>query len=247
MAQSGFTPISVYHSSTPTAQPLAANLVAGELAINTADGKLFYKDSGGAVQVIASQASTSSTFSAGTTGLTPATATSGAVTLAGTLNIANGGTGQITASAAFNALSPITTTGDLIVGTGTNTAGRLAVGASGYVLTSNGTTSSWAATGPSGATLNETSGVGPYYIVGSSGYSGNLLNAYVDTGISYNASTGDTTSPQFVASNGLLENASTVNTSYTIAAGNNAISVGPVTVASGKAVTVSSGQRWVIL
>jgi hypothetical protein len=37
-----------------------------------------------------------SSFSAGTTGLTPATATSGAVTLAGTLNPANGGTGANT-------------------------------------------------------------------------------------------------------------------------------------------------------
>lgn len=37
-----------------------------------------------------------STFSAGTTGLTPASATSGAVTLAGTLNPANGGTGANT-------------------------------------------------------------------------------------------------------------------------------------------------------
>jgi hypothetical protein len=36
------------------------------------------------------------TFSGGTTGLTPATATTGAVTLAGTLNVANGGTGANT-------------------------------------------------------------------------------------------------------------------------------------------------------
>jgi len=61
----------------------------------------------------------------------------------GTLGIANGGTGQITASAAFNALSPITTTGDLILGTGANTAGRLGIGSNGYVLTSDGTTASW--------------------------------------------------------------------------------------------------------
>jgi len=59
--------------------------------------------------------------------------------------IANGGTGQTTASAAFNALSPVTSTGDLILGTGVNSAGRLAIGANGYVLTSNGTTASWAA------------------------------------------------------------------------------------------------------
>jgi hypothetical protein len=52
MAQSGFTPIKIYSSATTTNVPLAANLAAGELAINTADGKLFYKDSGGVVQVI---------------------------------------------------------------------------------------------------------------------------------------------------------------------------------------------------
>lgn len=61
----------------------------------------------------------------------------------GTLPIGNGGTGQITASAAFNALSPITTAGDLILGTGVNTAGRLGIGTNGQVLTSNGTTASW--------------------------------------------------------------------------------------------------------
>ena len=92
------------------------------------------------------------TISFGSTGLTPATATSGAVTVAGTLAIANGGTGQTTASAAFNALSPITTTGDLILGNGTNSATRLAIGANTYVLTSNGTTASWAAPASGGVT-----------------------------------------------------------------------------------------------
>jgi hypothetical protein len=67
----------------------------------------------------------------------------------GTLPIGNGGTGQTTASTAFNALSPITTVGDLILGTGTNTAGRLAIGANTHVLTSDGTTASWQAV-PSG-------------------------------------------------------------------------------------------------
>jgi hypothetical protein len=63
----------------------------------------------------------------------------------GTLPILNGGTGQTTASAAFNALSPITTAGDLIIGNGANSATRLAIGANTYVLTSNGTTASWQA------------------------------------------------------------------------------------------------------
>lgn len=85
-----------------------------------------------------------SSFSAGTTGLTPSTATSGAVTLGGTLAIANGGTGQTTKAPAFNALSPITTTGDLIIGNGSNSATRLGIGTNAQVLTSNGTTATWA-------------------------------------------------------------------------------------------------------
>lgn len=52
MAQTGFTPIQLYFSSTATNAPLAANLANGELAINITDGKLFYKDNANAVQVI---------------------------------------------------------------------------------------------------------------------------------------------------------------------------------------------------
>jgi len=74
MAATSFTPISLYYSSTTTNVPTAGNLVAGELAINTADGKLFYKDSGGVVQTLATK--TAATFP-NVNG-----ATSGAVTLA---------------------------------------------------------------------------------------------------------------------------------------------------------------------
>lgn len=146
MAASGFTPIQLYYSTTAAATPVAGNLSNGELAINITDGKLYYKDNGGVVKLLASNAATTnvSTISFGSTGLTPSTATSGAVTVAGTLAVANGGTGQTTASAAFNALSPITNTGDLIIGNGTNSATRLGIGSNGTVLTSNGTTASWA-------------------------------------------------------------------------------------------------------
>jgi hypothetical protein len=57
MAQTNFTPISLYYSATSTNVPTAGNLVAGELAINTADGKLFYKDSAGVVQTMATKGS----------------------------------------------------------------------------------------------------------------------------------------------------------------------------------------------
>jgi hypothetical protein len=61
--------------------------------------------------------------------------------------IANGGTGQTTAAAAFNALSPITSTYDLIIGNGTNSATRLGIGTANQVLSVNsaGTAVLWAA------------------------------------------------------------------------------------------------------
>jgi len=83
-------------------------------------------------------------------------AIAGSQITSGTVAIANGGTGQSTASAGFNALSPITTTGDLIIGNGTNSATRLAIGANTYVLTSNGTTASWQA--PSSAVTTFSAG-----------------------------------------------------------------------------------------
>ena len=53
MAQTNYTPIQLYYSTTAAAVPTSGNLADGELAINTNDGKLFYKDSGGSVQTIA--------------------------------------------------------------------------------------------------------------------------------------------------------------------------------------------------
>lgn len=55
------------------------------------------------------------------------------------------------------------------------------------------------------------------------------------------------TAPIQRASNGILVNSKTVSASYTIASTDNAVSAGPVTVASGQTVTVSSGSRWVVL
>lgn len=51
----------------------------------------------------------------------------------GTLAVANGGTGQATATDAFDALSPLTTKGDIIVNNGTNDV-RKAVGSNGNLV-----------------------------------------------------------------------------------------------------------------
>jgi hypothetical protein len=95
MAQAGYTPISLYYSTTAATAPDASNLVAGELALNTLDEKLYFKNSAGTVKLLASSAGTTnvSSITFGSTGLTPSTATTGAVTVAGTLAVGNGGTG----------------------------------------------------------------------------------------------------------------------------------------------------------
>jgi hypothetical protein len=75
-----------------------------------------------------------SSFSAGTTGFTPNTATTGVITLAGTLNAVNGGTGQSTY-----------TTGDILYASATNTISKLGAGTSGQVLTIAGGVPTWSA------------------------------------------------------------------------------------------------------
>ena len=218
MAQTGYTPILLYSSSTTTNAPAAGNLTnstfGSELAINIADGKLFYKDSSNNVQVIAwkttpttaggtgltsytagdltyyasgttltkltigssGQVLTSSgtapqwttlsgvavtTFSAGTTGFTPNSATSGAVTLAGTLITSNGGTG----------LSSYTA-GDLIYYASGTAFTKLAIGASGRFLSSTGTAPQWNAP----AALTETDDTNVTLTLGGSPSTA-LLNA----------------------------------------------------------------------
>jgi hypothetical protein len=150
MAQSGFTPISLYFTTTAAAVPSAGNLANGELAINITDGKLYYKNNAGVVTLLASTATVApvTTFSAGTTGLTPNTATSGAITLAGTLVVANGGTGQTAFTAGQIHFGSFSTSANLFwdnsntrLGVGTNApAVTFAVSAVDAMLIPTGTT-----------------------------------------------------------------------------------------------------------
>jgi hypothetical protein len=69
MAQSGYTPITLYSSTTASNVPLAANLATGELAINVADGKLFYKNTSGVVtQLVGLSGYSGGSGGAGTSG-----------------------------------------------------------------------------------------------------------------------------------------------------------------------------------
>jgi len=83
MAATNYTPIQLYNSSTAAATPSAANLANGELAINIADGKLYYKDSGGVVKLLASNSGAAGDV------VGPASATANAIALF------NGTTGKL--------------------------------------------------------------------------------------------------------------------------------------------------------
>jgi len=45
----------------------------------------------------------------------------------------------------------------------------------------------------------------------------------------------------------IYENTQTISSNYTIPTGSSAMSVGPITIASGVTVTIPSGSRWAIL
>lgn len=282
MAATGFTPISLYYSSTAAAVPVNTNLVAGELALNTTDEKLYFKNAAGVVKLLASNTATTnvSTISFGTTGLTPASATSGAVTVAGTLAIANGGTNQTAFTTGQIHYGSFATSANLFydsvnvrlgVGTGApavtaafvgtdamllpaGTTGQQPTGVAGYLrfnTTStqfegyNGTT--WSSVGGA-AISNDTTTATNIYPISAAATSGTALTVYTSNAkFLYKPSTGDLQASQLVASNGLVVNSATVSTSYSIASGSNAMSAGPMSVASGVVVTVPTGSRWIVL
>jgi hypothetical protein len=162
MAQTGYTPIQLYYSSTTTNAPTAGNLAGGELAINITDGKLFYKDNANAVQVIAWKTTPTS---AGGTGLTSYTAGDTLYYASGTtLTKLAIGTAyqayQVNAGATApswqpSASSVLSAQGDLLYASGANTLARLAKDATATRYLSNTGTSN----NPAWAQVDITNGV----------------------------------------------------------------------------------------
>jgi hypothetical protein len=140
-------------STTLTAGTLPVPAGGTGITSATANG-LVYGNGTSALQITA--AGTTGQVLLGNTGSAPSWGSVPAGSITGTLPIANGGTGQTTAGAAFNALSPITTTGDLIVGNGTNSATRLGIGSTGQVLTVSGGTTVWSTPSTGGGTITRT-------------------------------------------------------------------------------------------
>lgn len=156
------------------------------------------------------------------------------------------GTGTVTlagASTGFQSFSAIgngNTTFYCIAGQGTS---EWEVGIGTY--TSSGTTlarTTILSSSNSNAAVNFSAGTKDVFVTYPSGKSVNR-----DASGNVTVSTGTLTATALVASNGFLVNSTTVGADYTVASGYNAISVGPVTVSGGVTVTISSGQRWLVV
>ena len=127
MAQTGYTPISLYYSTTAAAAPTAGNLVAGELALNTQDEKLYFKNAAGTVKLLASSAgalgsvtSVAQTFTGGLISVSGSPITSSgtlALTVAGT----SGGIPYFSSASTW-ASSGALTANSLVIGGGAGVA-----------------------------------------------------------------------------------------------------------------------------
>lgn len=74
-----------------------------------------------------------------------------------------------------------------------------------------------------------------------------IAKLVLPNGLTFADGSSQTTAAYMGANNCLFENKQTVTANYTITSGRNASSVGPITIASGTAVTIPIGSRWVIL
>jgi hypothetical protein len=169
MAQTGYTPISLYYSTTASTLPTAGNLVAGELAINTADGKLYFKNSSNVVTLLAS-----SSVAALTLPVSTANGGTGATSLAAAnipvTNVANSFTGlQTFAGTSSNA--DLKTSNILETATISATA---ATGTINYDVTTQ-------------SVLYFTTDASGNFTVNFRGSSGTSLNTIMDTGESLSA------------------------------------------------------------
>ena len=221
-------------TTNATRYPLFANATSGTVSTEyVSSTKYQFNPSTGVL--------TSTSFSGAGTGLT---GTASGLSIGGNAATATSATSATTATNLAGGAN-----GSVPYQTGSGATTFLAAGTNGYVMTLAAGVPTWAAAASSGITISDdTTTNATRYLTFTSATSGSITSENVSsTKLKYNPSTGELTAPVQIASNGININSTTVSASYTVANGNNGFSVGPITVASGQAVTVSSGQRWLIL
>ena len=150
-----------------------------------------------------------------------------AFTSTGALTISKGTTGQQPGTPVTGMLRYNTTTGEF----------------EGY----SGSSPSWKSVGGS-AISNDTSTATDLFPLFAAATTGTAQNIFTSNAqYLFKPSTGELSVKAPRASNGIVVNSATVTSNYTIAAGDNGMSTGPVTVNSGITVTVSSGSVWTVI
>lgn len=151
--------------------------------------------------------------------------------------------------------SSFTSTGAVAISKGTTAQqpGTPATGMIRYNTTTNqfegysGASPAWKSIGGS-ALSNDTSTATNLFPVFSNATTGTAENLYTSNAkLLYKPSTGELQSSALVATNGIVVSSATVSADYTIPTGSNAMSTGPVSVASGVSVTVPSGSVWTVI
>lgn len=227
MAQSGFTPIVLYHSDTTTNVP--TTIVSGELAANTADGKLFLGTGTNTYKTLLNVGSSTVTV-AGNVTFSGAFATT--ITVSGTTTVTLPTSGTLLTTAGSGS--------SLTFGTGSlSLAGNLTTsGAFATTITTTGTTT---VTLPTSGTLvalgNANTFTGTQTFNGtSSTFAEVLLNAAETTTVSATAATG--TINYYINSQSVLYYTSSASANWTL---NIAFSSGTslnTALATGQTVTI---------
>ena len=196
MAQTGFTPIQLYTSTTAAAAPTSGNLAQGELAINITDEKLYFKNAAGTVKLLASAAGSAGDVvgpaSATADGLVAFNGTTGKlVKLAVTVTVAQGGTGVTsstgTGSNVLNTSPTLVTPalGTPSSGVVTNLTGTASININGTVGATTAAAGSFTTVTATSSGTNTISGTNIAYTVKSSGVNAATTIHFTD-GIGYN-------------------------------------------------------------
>ena len=147
-------------------------------------------------------------------------------------------------SPSFDGSSNVTAAGTLATvnsNVGSFTAANITVNAKGLITA--------ASNGTAGASIsNDTSTSTNLYPLFAAATSGTPTTVYTSNAkYLYKPSTGELQATALVATNGIVVNSQTVSADYTIAAGNNGMSAGTVSVNSGITVTIASGSVWTVI